>query len=82
MEGAAQTTPVVEDPRGAGRKRRSHKRGGAPVRLSKRAKGEEPSILDEFPKNAAVKKLSLGGRGGRPDFDEAKWNFYGNDVRS
>ena len=61
MEGAAPETPVVEEP---------------PVRFSRRVKGENPSVLDEVLNTAAVKKLKLGGKGGRGDGDKTAWQLH------
>ena len=57
-------TPIVEESRG-GKNTISHKKEGTPVRLSKRVQGDEPSILDGFPKTVSSKKKLSGGKGGR-----------------
>ena len=78
MVGAAPKTPVDENPLGVVVKRRNRrKKGDAPQRSSRRVKGEEPSILDGSPVNAAVKKLSLGGQGGKMIKDTTEWNLDG-----
>ena len=58
-KGADEMKPVVEKPRDV-KCRRNHKKGDAPVRLSWRVQGEDPSILDQVPKTPASKKLWLG----------------------
>ena len=61
MKGAAPETPVVEEP---------------PVRFSRRVKGENPSNLDENLNTAAMKKLKLGGKGGRSNGDKTAWQLH------
>ena len=76
MEGAAQKTPMDEDPRdGVIRRRNIRKKGGVAERVSRRVKGEQPSVLDGPANIIAVKKLSLGGQGGRIYKDKTEWNF-------
>ena len=38
-------------------------------------KGEDPSILDGVPECAALKKLQMGGMGGRCQVDEVSWQL-------
>ena len=78
MEGAAQVTPIEDDPLVISKKtRKRRKKGLAPERSSRRKKGAEPSILDEIPENAALKKLQSGGSGGRQrnDMYSDDWNL-------
>ena len=77
MRGAAQKTPIVENPRGVVKKRNRRKYGASPKRMSRRVQGEEPSVLDVVPSNNALKKLSLGGQGGKIYKDKTEWNFDG-----
>ena len=44
-------------------------------RLSRRMRGENPSILDGVPKTAAMKKLMIGGMGGRCRGDDLSWQL-------
>lgn len=74
MEGAAQKTPVEENPRSV--KRRIHQRGRPVERISRRLKGKEPSILEVSPKNMEMKSLLVkGGRAGKMYDDSELWKF-------
>ena len=67
MEGAAPKTPFVDRPPGL----------GGNMRSSRRVRGEDPSILDGSSMSAAVKKLALGGKGGRSLQDATEWHLHG-----
>ena len=76
MSGAAPTTPFVDDPTVVSCRRRFHKRGAPVEKISRRIRGEQPSLLDGALQSNEMKNLSLGGRGGRIDEKESNtWKF-------
>ena len=63
-KGAAPMTPLEGEP------------PVVPVRSSRRARGEDPSILEGHSASAALKKLAPGGHGGRASQDGKDWEFH------
>ena len=68
-------TPLEENPPVQKKTRNRRMKGTAPQRCSLRSKGAKPSVLDVVPDAPALKKLELGGRGGRRKDEKHKWSF-------
>ena len=51
------------------------------MRSSRRVRGEDSSILDGHSTSAALKKLALGGHGGRANKDGMEWKFHLSEVQ-